>query len=82
MVDFADYPTVLLRMLNNCIKEPHIHLAVFVMQPTGDARLDFIQVRAASNHGIYHRGWVGPCSIIHASIWASIRLCMCHSMLC
>ncbi len=46
MVDFADYPTVLLRMLNQCIKEPHIHLAVYVMQPTGEARLDFIQVAA------------------------------------
>lgn len=43
MVNFADYPTVLLRMLNQCIKEPHINLAVFIMQPNGDARLDFIQ---------------------------------------
>ena len=23
MVDFPDYPNVLIRMLNNCIKEPH-----------------------------------------------------------
>ncbi len=46
MVDFNDYPTVLLRMLNQCIREPHIHLAVFVMQPTGEGRLDFIQVGA------------------------------------
>jgi hypothetical protein len=45
MVDFGDYPTMLLRMLNQCIREPHIHLAVFVMQPTGEGRLDFIQVR-------------------------------------
>ena len=45
MVEFGDYPAVLLRMLNQCIKEPHIHLAVYVMQPTGEARLDFIQVR-------------------------------------
>mmetsp|Transcript_14877 Transcript_14877/g.41822 ORF Transcript_14877/g.41822 Transcript_14877/m.41822 type:complete len:243 (-) Transcript_14877:245-973(-) len=43
MVEFADYPSVLLRMLNHCIKEPHSYLAVFVMQRTGDARLDFIQ---------------------------------------
>mmetsp|Transcript_27269 Transcript_27269/g.59620 ORF Transcript_27269/g.59620 Transcript_27269/m.59620 type:complete len:247 (+) Transcript_27269:214-954(+) len=43
MVDFSDYPTVLLRMLNQCIKEPHIHLAVYVMEPSGEARLDFIQ---------------------------------------
>mmetsp|Transcript_13098 Transcript_13098/g.35669 ORF Transcript_13098/g.35669 Transcript_13098/m.35669 type:complete len:256 (+) Transcript_13098:222-989(+) len=43
MVEYHDYPTVLLRMLNQCIREPHIHLAVFVMHPTGEARLDFIQ---------------------------------------
>ncbi|GMI11396.1 hypothetical protein TrLO_g5156 [Triparma laevis f. longispina] len=43
MVEFADYPNVLIRMLNNCIKEPHSHLAVFVMKQDVDARLDFIQ---------------------------------------
>lgn len=43
MVNFPDYPAVLLRMLNQCVKEPHIHLAVLVMQPNGDARMDFIQ---------------------------------------
>lgn len=26
MVELADYPTILMRMLNSCIKEPHIHL--------------------------------------------------------
>jgi hypothetical protein len=44
MVDFAEYPAVLLRMLNHCIKEPHSYLAVFVMHRNGEARLDFIQV--------------------------------------
>lgn len=43
MIDFADYANVLIRMLNNCIKEPHNHLAVFLMQADGRARLDFIQ---------------------------------------
>ena len=43
MVEFSEYPTVLLKMLNSCIKEPHTHLAVFVMQSNGEARLDFIQ---------------------------------------
>ena len=43
MVDFPEYPTVLIRMLNTCIKEPHSHLAVFVMQRGGRAHLDFIQ---------------------------------------
>lgn len=46
MVEFQDYPNVLIRMLNNCIKEPHSHLAVFVMQHDVNARLDFIQVRS------------------------------------
>lgn len=48
MVEFADYPTVLMRMLNSAIREPHVHLAVLIMQPTGEARLDFIQVGARS----------------------------------
>lgn len=48
MVEFQDYPNVLIRMLNNCIKEPHSHLAVFVMQHDVNARLDFIQVRSLS----------------------------------
>lgn len=43
MVEFAEYSSVLLRMLNNCIKEPHTHLAVFIMHDSGEARLDFIQ---------------------------------------
>lgn len=43
MIDFPDYVTVLVKMLNNCIKEPHSYLAVFVMQRDGHARLDFIQ---------------------------------------
>ncbi|GMI38802.1 hypothetical protein TeGR_g4992 [Tetraparma gracilis] len=43
MVEFADYPNVLIRMLNSCIKEPQSHLAVFVMKQDVDARLDFIQ---------------------------------------
>lgn len=42
MVDFSEYPTVLMRMLANCIKEPHSHLAVFVMHDE-KAHLDFIQ---------------------------------------
>mmetsp|Transcript_24105 Transcript_24105/g.44073 ORF Transcript_24105/g.44073 Transcript_24105/m.44073 type:complete len:236 (-) Transcript_24105:88-795(-) len=43
MVEFPDYPNVLIRMLNACIQEPHAHLAVFVMQRDVAARLDFIQ---------------------------------------
>lgn len=49
MVEFQDYPNVLIRMLNNCIKEPHSHLVVFVMQHDVNARLDFIQVGQGPN---------------------------------
>lgn len=43
MIDFPDYMSVLIKNLNNCIKEPHQYLAVFLMQRDGRARLDFIQ---------------------------------------
>mmetsp|Transcript_82618 Transcript_82618/g.242449 ORF Transcript_82618/g.242449 Transcript_82618/m.242449 type:complete len:251 (-) Transcript_82618:160-912(-) len=43
MIDFHEYASVVMKMLNNCIKEPHSYLAVFVMQRDGQARLDFIQ---------------------------------------
>jgi hypothetical protein len=32
MIDFAEYPNVLIKQLNNSIKEPHSYMAVFVMQ--------------------------------------------------
>ena len=31
VVEFSDYPNVLIRMLNSCIREPHVHLAIFTM---------------------------------------------------
>merc|ERR1719436_2231740 len=43
MIDFPEYVSVVVKMLNNCIREPHSYLAVFVMQRDGRARLDFIQ---------------------------------------
>ncbi len=43
MVDFDEYPNVMIKMLNDCIKEPHSHLAVFVMARDGCGHLDFIQ---------------------------------------
>eukprot|EP01036_Dinobryon_divergens_P026536 gene26536-35203_t len=46
MVEFSDYATVLVRMLNACIREPQVHLAIFTMHvssPTNEARIDFIQ---------------------------------------
>jgi hypothetical protein len=43
MVDLSDYPAILVRMLNACIKEPHVNLGIFTMLNDTDARLDFIQ---------------------------------------
>lgn len=43
MIEFSELPTILVRMLNACIKEPHSFLAVFIMHRDGRARLDFIQ---------------------------------------
>jgi len=43
MVEFSDYPNVLMRMLNSCIREPHTYLGIYTMQGDIDARLDFIQ---------------------------------------
>lgn len=43
MVAFGDYPAVILRELDRCVKEPHAHLAIFVMMKDGSARLDFVQ---------------------------------------
>ena len=43
MIEFNDYPGVLIKMLNSCIKEPNCFLAVFIMKNDGTGRLDFIQ---------------------------------------
>ena len=43
MVEFGEYASVLTRMLDTCIQQPHSHLAVFVMQRGGRGHLDFIQ---------------------------------------
>lgn len=43
VVSFHDYPNVLIRMLNACIREPHTHLAIFIIRSDDEARLDFIQ---------------------------------------
>lgn len=43
MVDLAEYPSILIRMLNSCIKSPHINLGIFTLLNDVEARLDFIQ---------------------------------------
>lgn len=42
-IEFNELASVVIKMLNSCIKEPHSFLAVFVMQRDGRAALDFIQ---------------------------------------
>lgn len=43
MVDFAEYPSTLVRMLNNCIKEPNSFFTLFVYDEEGNGRVDFVQ---------------------------------------
>lgn len=43
MIEFNEYPSILMKMVNSCIKEPHSFLAVFIMSRDGTAKLDFIQ---------------------------------------
>jgi len=43
MVEFSEYPNILIRMLNSCIREPHVHLGIFAVTGETSARLDFIQ---------------------------------------
>ena len=43
MIEFNEYPNILIKMVNSCIKEPHSFLAVFIMNRDGTAKLDFIR---------------------------------------
>lgn len=43
MIDFPDYPSVVVKMLNCCIKEPNGFMSVLSMSNHGTGRLDFIQ---------------------------------------
>ncbi|KAL0251247.1 hypothetical protein GEMRC1_000460 [Eukaryota sp. GEM-RC1] len=43
MIDIEEFPQVLIRMINQVLKEPHSHLAVMFLASDGSARLDFIQ---------------------------------------
>jgi len=45
VVDFVDYPSVLIKAFNMVIKDPATHLCIFIMLPdASSARIDFIQV--------------------------------------
>jgi len=43
VINFAEYPNVLIKMLNSCIRDSSSHLGVLIMQSGGTARMDFIQ---------------------------------------
>ena len=60
MIEFQDYASVLARSLNLAIKEPHTHLAVFIQNRDGNARLDFIQVGAPAGSRLLSAFWVPP----------------------
>ena len=42
-VDFSEYPFVLVKMFNNCIREPESFSAVVTLHEDGLARLDLLQ---------------------------------------
>lgn len=43
MIDFSHFSVVLIRMLNSCISDPHLNLAIFTEEAENVAQLDFIQ---------------------------------------
>eukprot|EP00768_Dysnectes_brevis_P004232 gnl/Dysnectes_brevis/3022_a3733_1549.p1 GENE.gnl/Dysnectes_brevis/3022_a3733_1549~~gnl/Dysnectes_brevis/3022_a3733_1549.p1 ORF type:complete len:203 (-),score=53.22 gnl/Dysnectes_brevis/3022_a3733_1549:38-646(-) len=42
MVDFGEFPGVLVKMFNQTIKEPRNYLSVFFVSQTGEGRLEFV----------------------------------------
>lgn len=55
MVDFVDYPTVLIKMFNHTIHDPSSHLGLFVLLPDSTAKVEFIQVRTRNPGGSRER---------------------------
>lgn len=43
LVDFAEFPAILIKMLNRCIRSPQLFFAVLVLQVDGSAALEFLQ---------------------------------------
>jgi hypothetical protein len=43
MCEFKEFSSIMLKMLNRCIKEPHSLLAVLILTSDGNAVLEFIQ---------------------------------------
>ena len=42
-VNFGEFSNLVKKLFNNCINDPQLYIAVFIMQKEGTARLDFIQ---------------------------------------
>ena len=42
-INFSEYSNLLIKLFNNCIKEPQIYTPVFIMQKEGTAKLNFMQ---------------------------------------
>lgn len=43
IVDFNNYAAILIRMLNSCIREPHVYIAIYTLNSEQDGKLDLIQ---------------------------------------
>jgi len=43
MIDFKEYPDLILRMLNSCVRDPTHFVGLLVMQRGMKARLDFLE---------------------------------------
>lgn len=42
-INFSEYVSFLIKLLNTCITEPHLQLAIFVLKRAGSARLEFVR---------------------------------------
>ena len=44
MLSFREYPALLVKLLNSCLRDPRQYLGILSMQPQLRARLDFLQI--------------------------------------
>ena len=88
MVDFNSYPAVFLRMVNSCIQTPQTHIAVLLMESSGAARLDFIQVSGVllccwlhTAYSMQSLGSTGMKMLLNMLSWARqvTLFCSCNS---
>jgi hypothetical protein len=43
MIDFLEFPNVIIKQFNSCIRDPKSHLAVLSLSIDGNSKLDFVQ---------------------------------------